>query len=873
MKNSTHFFLAALGSAVLCASGGRAQILYSDNFDTDTSASWSVFNGERSGPPDFTAQFSFDYSVHGIPSAPNSTGGTTRGLKLTINKDDTGAEAAVSLYPLGQTFSGNFALKFDLWMAYNGPAFGGVGSTEFATFGLNHAGDKVNWTLGPNSDGVWFTVCGEAGATRDYRAYVGDPGLTPVELQGPDGGFLDRNGDGIREVESEPGGPSQLDYIFPSPPFETRGAPGKRWVQGEVRQRDGVVTWLLNGFVLAEHSNLNNFTSGNIMIGYMDIFASIASPKEQNFLIFDNVRVEDLMTTPLLPVVSITAADATATESGGDTGSFTVTRAGDISAPLAVNLLITGTASNGVDYTALATNVTLAAGESSTNFTLTPINDSIGEGAELATVSLLGNPLVFEARENIAADVQLLDDGDKPFATVVVSRPVAYEAIPDRRGQFQIRLSNPNSSDSTIQYSLAGTATNGVDYVTLSGTAVIPAGGTNALLNIVAINNGLLDTNRTVIITLVSNAAYLINSPSNATVTIRNDDLPPATTVFTDNFDTDSAANWQINKADPNTSAVFGYNYSADGVPPAPTSTNTTLGLKLSTSAGLFTGLSVSPTGQSFSDDYRVRFDIWINYNGPLNGGGAGSTEAFSFGVGTSGASPQWAGGTIDSAMFAVTGDGGSASDYRAYPAGPLAAPASGFYAAGTQTAARNNSDPYYNEFGRETAPAAQLSVNPGQAGTSLVGAAGMAWHDMVVIKQGTSVTWILDGLRIATIDTTSLTLSSNIFLGYFDTANGLSDNLAMSFALVDNLRVESLASASRPIIRTIRYNAGAVEIDFSSEASDAAGTFTLVGANAVAGPYNPVAGASIVALGGGQGQFRASAAAPASAQFYQIRR
>ena len=33
-------------------------------------------------------------------------------------------------------------------------------------------------------------------------------------------------------------------------------------------------------------------TTGNIMLGYMDTFTSIASPAEDNFVIYDNIRVE-----------------------------------------------------------------------------------------------------------------------------------------------------------------------------------------------------------------------------------------------------------------------------------------------------------------------------------------------------------------------------------------------------------------------------------------------------------------------------------------------------------------------------------------------------------------------------------------------------
>src|SRR6185503_8937943 len=120
----------------------RGQTLFYETFDTDTSAQWTVFNGSADNTPDFTVQFAFDYSTNryaangvtnSIPPAPNSTNGTSRGVKLTVNKDDIAATAAVTLYPTGMTFSNNYALRADLWINYNGPAYGGVGSTEFAT--------------------------------------------------------------------------------------------------------------------------------------------------------------------------------------------------------------------------------------------------------------------------------------------------------------------------------------------------------------------------------------------------------------------------------------------------------------------------------------------------------------------------------------------------------------------------------------------------------------------------------------------------------------------------------------------------------------------------------------------------------------------
>ena len=73
MKGVTSRFVSTLiliSFAALTPSSSQGQVLFSDDFDSDTSAAWSVFDGSASGTPDFTAEFFFDYSVHGIPSAP-----------------------------------------------------------------------------------------------------------------------------------------------------------------------------------------------------------------------------------------------------------------------------------------------------------------------------------------------------------------------------------------------------------------------------------------------------------------------------------------------------------------------------------------------------------------------------------------------------------------------------------------------------------------------------------------------------------------------------------------------------------------------------------------------------------------------------------
>ena len=87
------------------------------------------------------------------------------------------------------------------------------------------------------------------------------------------------------------------------------------------------------------------------------------------------------------PTVTV-AATATAAEQGLAAGTFTITRAGDLTAPLLVAYTMSGSATAGVDYAALAGSVTIPALAASATVAITPLADSIAEGAETATLTL-----------------------------------------------------------------------------------------------------------------------------------------------------------------------------------------------------------------------------------------------------------------------------------------------------------------------------------------------------------------------------------------------------------------------------------------------------------------------------------------------------
>lgn len=280
------------------------------------------------------------------------------------------------------------------------------------------------------------------------------------------------------------------------------------------------------------------------------------------------------------------------------------------------------------------------------------------------------------------------------------------------------------------------------------------------------------------------------------------------TAQFVDDFNVDSSPLYTIPQST-DALATFAFDYSALGIPLAPNTTDgTTLGLKMeaNVTSGSANGVTLH-TIVPFSGSYVVKFDAWVNANGPFPGGGGGSTEFITMGVGGDGTTAN-IGSSGSGGWFAATGEGGSSRDYRLYKDGGEQFPASGQYNAGIGSSANNGSDPYYAQFGGvDVGALAQGGLFVQQTGVSGGGSFGFAWHEveMRVVSDGgtagaTSVSWWIDGLQIATLDAgvgSSFTTDGFVTLGYSDIFSSVSDNAALSFGLFDNLRIGTLATAT----------------------------------------------------------------------------
>ncbi|MEQ1825597.1 MAG: PA14 domain-containing protein [Pirellula sp.] len=93
-----------------------------------------------------------------------------------------------------------------------------------------------------------------------------------------------------------------------------------------------------------------------------------------------------------------------------------------------------------------------------------------------------------------------------------------------------LRTGAPINNPLTVSYSLRGTAINGVDYVSLSGIQVIPAGQDSVVVDIQSIADGQVEGNESVVLEIVDGSGYLLGGISNrsATLTIQDNVSAPS---------------------------------------------------------------------------------------------------------------------------------------------------------------------------------------------------------------------------------------------------------------------------------------------------------------------------------------------------------
>jgi hypothetical protein len=277
-------------------------IVWADGLTNDTSANWTMFFASTNDTStDYSVTWAYDYSGDAIPEAPHS-GGDTHGLKVAVNKANT-AGAALNFYPNGQSFSNNYAFRFDMYFIE-----GASSITEYVLFGINHSGTMTNWFRNSGGvgapagapwtfDGIFYGVESDGGALGDYAAYSSPTtaGFNPTPLG------AGRNA-------------STLTTTFKSPPLAVAGAPSNKygtitpsWADVEVSQVGNIISLTIDRTLIFSLTNTTAYTKGIVMLGYDDAYDSLSESTAG--AIFANARVLSLA-SPLLTKIQITGGNA-----------------------------------------------------------------------------------------------------------------------------------------------------------------------------------------------------------------------------------------------------------------------------------------------------------------------------------------------------------------------------------------------------------------------------------------------------------------------------------------------------------------------------------------------------------------------------------
>ncbi len=293
----------ALTALLLSATPLPAADLFSEGFNDEASA--KVLSNSGTG---MIIQY-VDYSLmtvgetaHHIPEAPRHIEGTlpTRGVLLRVNYPASPAvvQRIVNLAAADSSglqrlvLTDNYRLKFDFYLRLS-PAVtlaGGVptntGTTEQMLWGVgyNAITPMGRGTIGTRGSGVWGWLSTEGG----YSAANGSDASICTDTAVVMGRNMDLLG-----LDTA----TYFSPAFGADASPVPNAPANQWVEATITVRGGQVTvqYMAAGRVATKfYENIPGTVGGGAMVGYEDSASSASFAPDQQWMLLDNMVVEDL---------------------------------------------------------------------------------------------------------------------------------------------------------------------------------------------------------------------------------------------------------------------------------------------------------------------------------------------------------------------------------------------------------------------------------------------------------------------------------------------------------------------------------------------------------------------------------------------------
>lgn len=279
--------------------------------------------------------------------------------------------------------------------------------------------------------------------------------------------------------------------------------------------------------------------------------ATLGSPSTLTYTIVDNDG------TPVVPTVSIAAVSSIG-EAGGSY-NLVATLSQATSVATSVGVTMSGTATNVTDYSLSKTTFSFPAGKSTDTIKVTIVNDVLVEGNE-TVIATLSSPSACTLGSPSAATTTITDNDVLPTISIAASSATVLESV----GTVKLiaTLSAPATSAVTSAVTITGTASNPADYTLSKTSFTIGVGKSTDTIVVTVIDDAVVESSETVIGTLSSPSGATVGSPAAATITINDNDGPPALSI--------SASSTSVSEAAGTVKLIATLTFGATGTVTAP---------------------------------------------------------------------------------------------------------------------------------------------------------------------------------------------------------------------------------------------------------------------------------------------------------------